>query len=312
MEDLIKQYIHFDVTNTKGWNTVKCACCHDYKVRGGFVFDNESIGYHCFNCGIKSKYYKDSNVSKTFHEVLSAFGVPDDAILKINFSTFGNKKQITIKKEEINKIIELPNPAYFKKIADDDWSLIAREYLEHSRGIADYSKFLICNDKKIKNWYGRLIIPFYREGKLVYYQGRSLIGDNIRYMNAVTGDTVVLYNYDEINRLTTDILFVVEGVFDAIPLNGVAILGNDLSDKKVNIINQSKRRKVYIPDKTGGMKAALSAISAGWEISVPDIGNCKDINEAIMKYGILYTNKSIMDNIYSGFKAKIILKTYCT
>lgn len=307
MEEIIKKYVQLDDINAKGWHTTKCAVCNDYKIRAGFLFDNGNIGYHCFNCSTKAKYQANHYISKTMQEVLLAFGIPTEDIQRLNFNSISsvpNKNVI-----EDNKLIELPLPYYFSKITDTAWSRVAIEYL-NSRSINEYDKFLICEDKDINNWYGRLIIPFYREGKLVYYQGRGLNNSPKRYMNANTGDTTILYNYDEIFK-TKDILFVVEGVFDAFHLNGVAILGNELSDKKIKIINQSKRRKVYIPDRTGGYKTALNALAANWEIALPDIGNCKDINEAIVKYGYLYVYRSIMENIKGGFEGKLLVKTYC-
>jgi DNA primase len=164
-----------------------------------------------------------------------------------------------------------------------------------------------------KKWYGRLIIPFYRDNKLIFYQGRSLNESTRRYINStVSNDAVILYNYKELTRNVDDPLFITEGFFDAYHLNGVAINGNELSPKKITVINQSRRRKIYIPDRYGnGKQAAFNAIEAGWDIAIPDIGDCKDINQAVVRFGLLYVYKSLMCNIKSGFNAKVAVNTLC-
>jgi DNA primase len=164
-----------------------------------------------------------------------------------------------------------------------------------------------------KRWHGRLIIPFYRDNKLIFYQGRSLTGKGGRYINStVSSDAVILYNYNELAKPSNDPLFITEGFFDAYHLNGIAINGNELNPKKINVINQSRRQKIYVPDRYGnGRQAALNAIDAGWSVSIPDVGDCKDINQAIVRFGYMYVYKSLMDSVTTGFKAKVAINALC-
>jgi hypothetical protein len=320
MQELITRYINVSNPSATGWYSVKCQCCNDYKVRGGFNIRDDSVVYHCFNCNTTASYFNNGVVSDSMREVLQAFNVPLDEIQRISLKNLGKSSKVIEKKIiDTNPVFEITLPKTFYKIildGSDPWSNVAIDYLEHDRGITDYKMFYLSqgNTTEVeKKWYGRLIIPFYRDNKLIFYQGRSLNESTRRYINStVSNDAVILYNYKELTRNVDDPLFITEGFFDAYHLNGVAINGNELSPKKITVINQSRRRKIYIPDRYGnGKQAAFNAIEAGWDIAIPDIGDCKDINQAVVRFGLLYVYKSLMCNIKSGFNAKVAVNTLC-
>ena len=326
MEELVRKYITLPSRpSAKGWYSIKCQSCNDYKVRGGFKFENGVTSYHCFNCQTKASY--DDNrkfLSDEMVTILQSFGIPNSELNQLRFDALGHNYIKHNKPADItqNPLIEIPLPPHFYKLTDDDndtWSVIAREYLEFDRGIdyKDYPFYLSYGgiSKHDKQWPGRLIIPYYRRGRLIFYQGRDLLGTRkIRYKNAVTeNNSIILYGYNEIyDNTSTDPLFIVEGFFDAYHIGGVAILGSELSKPKIDVINQSRRRKIYIPDMYGnGIPPALAAIEAGWEVSVPDIGTCKDVNDAVMRFGKLYVIKSILEKAMSGFDATVAVTTLC-
>lgn len=321
MQDLIQKYVSLPSPSGTGWSSVKCQCCNDYKVRGGFNITSDGVVYHCFNCSTKASYFNNGSVTDDMRDVLLAFGIPQDEIQRIvlkNLGKTGNRVNVPV--VDTNPIfeIELPKTCY-KIITDgsDPWSNVAIDYLMYDRGITDTSMFYLSKGNTTrdeKKWYGRLIIPFYRDGKLIFFQGRALSETaNKRYVNAnINSNSVILYNYQELAGTSSEILFITEGFFDAYHIKGIAINGNELSQKKITVINQCKRRKVYIPDRYGnGKQAAFNAIKAGWEISIPDIGDCKDINQAIVRFGYMYVYKSLIDNIKSGFKAEVAVNTLC-
>ena len=326
MEELIHKYVQLPARSTqKGWYTVKCPVCNDYKIRGGFKFIDSTTSYHCFNCSIKATYDNDKKfLSNDMIKVLEAFNIPNTEIDLIRFQALGlkyikkTKKSTDLTQNPIYEISLLPH--FHKLTADDNdiWAIIAREYLQIERGINfnDYPFYISKGNttKTEKRWYARLIIPYYRRGRLIFYQGRDLAGiRKIKYKNAtLNNNSIILYGYDELYTNTNNPLFIVEGFFDAFVINGIAILGNELHTPKINVINQSNRRKIYIPDLYGhGAAPALSAITAGWEVSIPDIGSCKDISEAVTRFGKLYVIKSIMNKAVSGFEAKVAVTTLC-
>lgn len=56
---------------------------------------------------------------------------------------------------------------------------------------------------------------------------------------------------------------------------------------------------------------AEQALDEGWSISCPEIGDCKDVSEAVRKYGKMYVLKTITENKMTGFMARTYLGFYC-
>lgn len=321
MKKIIEKYIPLpSIPNAKGWYSLKCNVCHDYKVRAGFNFTDDNVSYHCFNCNHKAFYFANSRVNDDFKKVLNSYNVPEDELLKLSFVALTAERPTYSKKviQNDNPLVEIDFPKCFYKLVSDgsdNQSNIAIDYLK-SRGIINNYNFYLSRgnttqDEKL--WNNRLIIPYYREDKLIFFQGRALNNASRRYVNStVDNNGTILYGYQNFHTVPNDPLIIVEGFFDAYHLNGVAIVGNSLTDKKIKVINESKKRKIYVPDRYGnGKEPALKAIDAGWEISIPDCGNCKDLNEAIIKYGLLYVKKSLLDNCKAGFAATIMVNATC-
>jgi hypothetical protein len=56
-----------------------------------------------------------------------------------------------------------------------------------------------------------------------------------------------------------------------------------------------------------------AALENGWNVAYPDWAeDCKDANEAMLKYGRLFTVKNTLDNIVtSTTKARLLSRKYC-
>lgn len=334
LEEVIRQYIPMQpFPASTGWHPVLCKVCKDHGrkgLRGGFKFDGETVAYHCFNCGPEMNTIYDPNESKgmpkKMQHILTDFSVPQDEwqqVLLTNLAVqkAGKKGEIIQQIENIEPE-EIPLPDMFYPLADakdgDKWAEIARWYLTEERGVdPDSYPFMLVTpteDKFKKKWNGRLIIPAYKDGKLIFYQGRDLIGNKMKkYESPSTPKDKVLYGFDRIFEHTTAPLYIVEGWFDADAVDGIAIVGNELSEAQIQWLNRSPRKKVYIPDKSGdGQRSAKKALDQGWSISTPDIGqNCKDMSDAVNKYGKMYVMKSLADNTADGFVANTNLGIYC-
>lgn len=329
LENLIHKHVMLsNRPSSKGWWTVKCAVCNDYKKRGAFKFENDSTTYHCFNCAHKAKHdpHQYPSISENMQRVLDDFNVPDDEYKQISFNGYkllGGSKG-TIKKIESDpdtKLVEIKLPEQFIPLehATDKWSIIAEDYIEYHRGLkaASYPYYILDEQKYDKwferKWRGRLIIPYYRDNKVVWYQGRDLREDsNMRYLNAETESECILSSYEPLFEHTDKPLYIVEGFFDAMSIGGIAIFGNTLKAGQIKLLQKSKRRKVYVPDFKGdGHLGAQQAANLGWEISVPDVGSAKDMNEAVKKYGKLYTMKSLQEHTLSGDAAMIRVNLLC-
>jgi DNA primase len=106
---------------------------------------------------------------------------------------------------------------------------------------------------------------------------------------------------------------VCEGPFDAISIDGVAILGSEISDQQKTLINQLKREVIILPDRdSAGKKLVDQAIENNWSVSFPNWDpDIKDANEALLKYGRLATLYSIIrSKETSGLKIKLLSKKW--
>jgi DNA primase len=102
---------------------------------------------------------------------------------------------------------------------------------------------------------------------------------------------------------------VVEGVFDALSINGLAVLHAEINDAQVRLIRSLGKQVVVVPDQDeAGMKLVDRAVELGWNVSMPDWGeNVKDVNDAVIKHGRLATLITILANKESS-KIKIELR----
>jgi hypothetical protein len=327
LENVIRQRVTLGRKNKKGWEEcLHLTCDHGRKGnRAAFLFNDGQTAFHCFNCEIATTYNPETHydMPNKMVGVLGDFNIPEDEWKEVLFGglvardsglTGATKKQsVLIEPDEI----ELPAHFYYLKDAkkDDKWALIANDYLTHSRCVdPDSYPFMLAKTTtpKANKWKGRIIIPIYKGNKLIYYTGRALAPRQKKYETPAISKSRILYGFDQLFRNTDAPLYVVEGWFDACVIDGVAVLGNILSAEHIAWLNKSRRPKVYIPDKSGdGKKVALHALQLGWSISTPDIAECKDINQAVHKYGKLYVTKSIVENIAIDFDAHNRLGIYC-
>lgn len=331
LENVIRRYVNLPpYPSSKGWYQVLCKVCNDHGrkgLRAGFRFEGEKTAYHCFNCGHAAVYDPNEMTSmpKVMERVLEVFGVPESEWQPVLFvgltkEVDGGKGGDAGKQTNIEpQAITLPKLFYPLEDADpnDKWALIGKDYLEYNRGVNPGSyPFMLSrrtDNPFLDKWLGRLIIPVYKGNKLIFYQGRALGKRTQKYLSPSVAKEKVLYGYDRLFEYSDIPLYVVEGWFDAFVIDGVALLGNEISEPQATWLNKSRRRKVYIPDRgKSGRHAAIRALRLGWSISTPDIGSCEDVNAAVRRYGKMYVLKSIVDNTAEGFEAETNLEVYCS
>ena len=92
-------------------------------------------------------------------------------------------------------------------------------------------------------------------------------------------------------------------------IDGIAILGNEISEQQADIIDRLGRQVIVVPDTDRpGRKMVDAALEYGWDVSFPVWQEtCKDINEAVSKYGKLFVLKSILTSVETS-KLKIELR----
>jgi len=330
IEPIVRRYVNLNMRPTSnGWFSVLCQVCNDHGKkgpRGGFRFEDGGMGYHCFNCNHKAAFSlkQTEPLSNDVIKVFNSYHIPESEwaplhliILENNSKKGQNAKPITPFQKPINNIdpevIKLP--PHFRPITDfavdNDWRFIAEDHLKTKRGMrVDEYPFFLSDDK---SWQGRLIIPIYnRRNELIFYQGRTLIDHPEKYKNPVMVRSKVMYGFDQIYTSVDLPLYITEGFFDAYVIKGCCGFGNELSKDQIEHLNRSPRKKVLVPDQFGnGLTLAMQAIDQGWSVSTPKFGDCKDVSEACLKYGKMYTFKTLAEHTNDGFTAEINAKLYC-
>jgi hypothetical protein len=153
----------------------------------------------------------------------------------------------------------------------------------------------------------RLIIPFYFEGRVVGWTGRSILADKKpKYLTEVQPGFV--YGLDE---QTYDKVFAIlcEGQVDAIHIEGCAIGGSEISDQQAMLLNRLQKQIIVVPDRdSAGKKLVERAIDLGWSVSMPEWpAGLDDISDVVDKHGRLYALHSIVSSANEG-PLKIRLK----
>jgi hypothetical protein len=320
LEDLIREKVPLGRLSPQGFYSLKCPVCSDYKERGGFKFDAGTVGYNCFNCGTHAKHEEgEGRISRSMRRVLNAFGIDDSeisAVVNTGFF-FKPKEKAVVSLSDLKKVntatpqVKLPPKAlplggttefleYQQKLVD---------YLVKRKVDLDRYHFFFSLEERFLN---RVIIPFYRNGNLIFWQARGVEeGMTPRYDSAPVSRDAVLFNFDQLYTGSPLPLFVVEGAFDAMPFDGVAILGSKLNDAKIELLSKARRRLIFVIDKDkNGKSLAEHALQLGWEITfTPDGAN--DINRSVQRFGFSWTAYQLMQNIRHGSEAQLAISMRC-
>lgn len=324
IEALIKNKIQLSNKIVKGWNKVLCRVCNDHGKKGmraGFRFDHDVVGYNCFNCGAKFKIsHTATTISREAYRILGAYGVVEDevnmalidvaAIRGIAGLLGEQNKPALLQDPTAQNPPEIQLPTSFQILQPDPnskdvWTALATNLLLERKIDPNSYPFMISpGDRK---WGTRLIIPVFKDRRPIYFMGRDMLDQSpSKYINCDVTRENVLFGFDRLFEHTDQPLYVFEGIFDAMTMNGVAVLQNHMTKGQIKWLNKSSRRKVIVPDFKGdGHMLAEEGIQQGWQVAFPDIGSCKDINEAMCTFGRIFVIKSIVENTYNDFDAKM-------
>lgn len=300
-----------------GWTSFNAVCCHhngdraDNRQRGGIMI-TDGVTYHCFNCGYKASWQPGRPLTTKFRKLLQWLNVTDELITKCSFEALRLKDEIAPehKLDLIPTFFDKALPRGSKSILD--W--INEPPLEALGPVVQYlyDRGYTVDDY---NWYwtdeqgfnDRLIIPFYYQNRLVGYTARLIRDGKIKYISEQQPGYVFNLDHQTYDR---KFVIVCEGPLDAICVDGVAVMSNEISPQQHNLISKLQREVIVIPDQDqAGQKIIEQAIEWGWSVSFPNWEqDVKDVNDAVRKYGKIYTLWSILKNRESN-ALKIKLRT---
>ena len=289
-----------------GWTSFNAPCCHrrghkqDERMRGGLMIAEGGVSYHCFNCGFKTSWQPGRNMSHKMREFLRYLNVGGDDITKIVFAIMRENEGVD--SENVKFKLQLPEfdwrplPKGAVKINDLVNNNPSKELLDVLYYMANRNLNLDDLDyywSPEKRWRERFIIPFQYRGKQVGSVARLINQENASKYHTDTQPGFV-FNIDA--QRDKAFTIVCEGIIDAIHIDGCALGGNQISKQQAMLLNTLQRPLIVVPDRDkAGRDLMHKALELEWQVSLPNWSkDCKDIDDAVAKYGRLYTLHSIV------------------
>jgi len=290
-------------TTPSGWTSFNGPCCihngesQDKRQRAGIIQEGDTVSYHCFNCGYKASWQPGRHVSYKLKKLMEWLGIPDDIINKLSLEVLKINEGV----ESTHRLIELPefssvplpdDAILIDNIHESKHLSIVRRYMEERKlSLDDGYKYYWAPSLGYRD---RLIIPFYYEGRIVGWTGRTTNPDKKpKYLTE--SQPGFLFNLDE-QTPTKLFCIVVEGPLDAIPIDGVALLRAEINEQQKMLLKRLNKDIILMPDRDGpGKRLVEEAIENDWMVSMPDWEpGIKDVGEAVQKYGKIFTLYSIV------------------
>ena len=288
-------------TTPSGWISFNAPCCDDKRQRGGFIVNGgDAVSYHCFNCGFKCSWQPGRTLSQKMRKFMRALNMSDNIINKLGLEALRLN-------EDSNAEVKSIVPTFsIRALPDgsksfDQWNTwlavgegvdacpeglekIIYYLVERGIGLSDYP-FYYTNKVGFNN---RIIIPFYYNNTIVGYTARAVNDAKPKYISEQQPGYVFNLDRQHDDRAFT---IVCEGPFDAISIDGCALLGAEIKDSQNWLLKQLGKELVLVPDKDHeGPRTVEQAIECGWSVSMPDWPEgVKDVNDAVVKLGRLAT-----------------------
>jgi hypothetical protein len=322
--DTLLQYIPGKrKTTPSGWISFNAVCCSDDRGRGGFIVNGgDAVSYHCFNCGFKCSWQPGRHISQKMNKFMRDLNIPDDAIAQLRLEALRLDDNNTA---EIRSIIPkfdvraLPIDARsfdswktFLSLTEDDY--VVPKALTDVVNYVDKRKidpfaypFYHTNKVGFNN---RIIIPFLYKGDIVGWTARAINDAKPKYLSEQQPGYVFNLDNQQDDR---EFVIVSEGPFDALSIDGCALLGAEIKDSQNWLLKQLGKEIVLVPDRDHeGPRTVEQAIEYGWSVSMPDWPEgIKDINDAVIKLGKLATLWLIVQTKESnGLKIRLRAKQW--
>ena len=304
----------------KGWISFNCPMCvvngqarPDTKHRGGMMFNPDgAVSYHCFNCNFKTSWTQGRTLSFKMRKLMRQLGFDESEILRLDIDL--------LNQADLEQLIQRePEPAWTPNWLDyeldfDVWPVEDKEKINYlkQRQVYDLAVWLET-DTEYAGLNKRVILPMTYENRLVGFQSRyvgAIPEKYSKYYKKVPSDYVFGLDNQKNNR---QFVIVSEGEFDALLTSGLSLGSNNLSDHQAQLIEDLNIEPIVIPDKDkSGLQLVERAADYGWSVSFPEWEDCKDVSDAVMKYGRLFAIHSILQAAeHSPTKIRLMGRRYC-
>ncbi len=294
-------------TTPSGWISFNAVCCHyrghkaDKKMRGGLMLnDSNNWTYHCFNCNYKASFVLGRHINNRTRLLLKYCGIHQEDIEKYNLESLKNRSLLDFSQTKVEKksivFEERPIPDLDAELLDIDNPNHQKyiDYLNQRKIDVDDYPFM-CTPHQEGRQAERIIVPYTFKNKIVGHTSRYFDNRNPKFINDQQPGYVFGIDLQQHNW---EVCVVSEGIFDALSVNGCALMHNTISDMQADILRNLNRKIIIVPDhdKTG-LQICDRALDLGFYVALPNWAEgIKDINDAVIKYGKLATLISILES----------------
>ena len=336
--DVISEHI---VLKKKGKEFVGICPFHDDNKPSMTVSPTKQF-YYCFSCGAGGnsiKFLMEFTRNNFTDVVLSLAKKNDITVIDLDGPQQESYKKQLSKREELYKILRVANK-WFRSQLNSSLGEEALSYLLSQRNLSSKNvndfelgfapnswnnlfnylskveKFQLPlilssglavskdnSDKVYDRFRNRLIVPIFdMQGRVVAFGGRSLDGQEPKYLNSPESDVFekgkMLFAFDKAssNIRKRDMAIVVEGYFDVITLhdagvtNVVASLGTSFSQRHALLLKRFTKEVLIIYDgDSAGMRAATRGLNTlvkeGLQVKVALLPNGEDPDSLVRNGG---------------------------
>ena len=288
-----------------GWISFNAVCCQhngnnlDKRQRGGFKSSDQGWSYHCFNCGYTASFILGRQLTFKARKLLAWLGVPENEIEHLNLESLRHKNIHGILEERqkmFNTLAALEFeerdlPPYAELLTDENVG-----YTEYIRSRCVPRDFPVMIQERTDgvHWVRpHVVIPFTHNNKIVGWTCRFLDNKQPKFIS--DSQPGYVFGTDQQHNEWQHAI-VVEGIFDALSIDGLAVMHNTISDAQARLIRSLGKEVVVVPDQDmPGLELIDRAIELGWAVSIPNWPEgCKDVNDAVIKLGKLGALLTIM------------------
>lgn len=305
--------------SSSGWTSGNAPCCvhrgqnPDKRGRGGIKLTKDGgISYNCFNCSYTASYVPGRYLNYKFRKLLEWTGADPGDIERLVIEALRIKELTALQNAPIEPFVlpdfpsvELPPESNSVWEMFDFATLSNQPYSDGLVKIVDYiasrkidfrNYNFYASTSKVSQMNRRVIVPFLWGDKTVGYTARLMDDGFVKGMKYYTKSPPNYVFNMNAQRPNGKFVIVSEGPFDAMSVDGVAVLGNGVSDIQAEIIDSLDREVIVVADEdSAGKELIKHALEYGWTVSFPAWREtAKDINEAVTLYGKLYVLKAIL------------------
>lgn len=306
-----------------GWISGNAPCCRhrgerpDTRDRGGILVTGDAFIYHCFNCSFGAGWQPGKLFSNHTKLLLKWLGLSDYDIGKLGLLALKFKNDLQ-ERSFVSPVLnfslvekQLPENcksfnSWFQENCTDSRFLDAVNHLTKTRGFGlDWYPWHWTPEPGYSD---RIIIPYYQDNAIIGWAGRKITPGKPKYITESQPGYV--FNIDR-QSYDRKFVIVVEGILDAIAIDGVASLGDSLNETQCARITRLNRQVILVPDRDRpGAHLLKHAEEHKWNVSLPPWENdIKDTADAVKRYGRLYTLSTILHyQVHGEIKINLIRK----